>query len=660
MKDAIADGEGRFLFEDEEPGSISLTASAPGYQQAKLDHLAIPAGEDLTDLVLPLSVGAIVEGRVLGADGRAAIGASVRAVGDDPEDGPRLGPGNAAVDGDGYYRLDGLAPGKTSIEATHEWYPRVVRDVELREGRNPLDLTFEGGTEVTGQVRDNGGAPVGDARVTLVPAGRHWGGSEGRSSADGGFRVLGVTPGTYRIRGEASGYAPTSVDTPIEVTDQPLAGLEISLARGGSISGKIRGVDARQLADVSIEAQGSGVGSVGHGSADFCGDYRIERLPAGRYAVQGRIGSTGRQASGEATIEGEGEGDARLDLEFGGGVALSGIALTGEVPVSGATLFVEGTDVEDSGLTRTDDAGRFTLEGLDPGTYRVELREFVSGLAHTETIALASSREVTLRLPANRVARRVVDAVDRHALAGVSLTLGPATGATPGPPRTATTDVQGRFSLTSVPDGDWRLTASRKGYAAQTTPLAVTTGKNVDDVRVALDSTDGLGIEVRLPSGSAPTEALVAALDATGAALVSGTYATGENGSIRLSSVPPGKWTLLVSAPGAATATASVHVPGPQVRIALRPATALRVEVPALSSSNTVATARVRDASSQPFRSLGWSGSPRGEWPVASGRIEFASLPPDSWTVEITAADGRSWRGTATTNPGAPAALVLE
>lgn len=657
INDSIADGEGRFVFEDEEPGPISLTASAPGYQEATLDNLAIPAGEDVDDLVLPLALGAIVEGRVVGPDGRAAIGASVRAVSGGPEDGPRFGPGNAAVDGDGYYRLDGLAPGKTSIEATHERYPRVVRDLDLHAGKNPLDLTFEGGTEVAGVVRDTGGTPVGEARVTLVPAGRYWGGAEARSSADGTFRIPGVTPGSYRFRAEATGYAPASPDAPIEVTDQPIDGLAISLARGGSIAGKVRGVDPRQLADVSIEASGGGVGSIGQAAPDYRGDYRVEQLPPGRYSVQARIGSTGRQTSAEATVEGDGE--TRLDLEFGLGVTLSGIVLSGEVPVSGATLFVEGTDVEDSGLTRTDHAGHFTLEGLDPGTYRVDLREFTSGLAHTETIALASSREVTLRLPANRVAGRVVDAADRQPLAGVTLTLGPASGPV-GPPRTATTDVKGQFTLTSVPDGDWRLTASRKGYAAQATPVAVTNGQSIEDLRVALDATEGLLLEVRLPSGAVPSDVQIAALDAVGAALVSGMYATGENGSVRLSSVPPGEWTVLVSAPGAATATAQVRAPGPKVLVTLRPATALRVEIPALSGSNTVATARVRDASGQPFRSLGWSGSPRGEWPVSAGQIEFGSLPPDSWTVEIAAADGRTWHGTATTSPGAPASLVLE
>ena len=253
----------------------------------------------------------------------------------------------------------------------------------------------------------------------------------------------------------------------------------------------------------------------------------------------------------------------------------------------------------------------------------------------------------------------MVDATDRQPLAGVTLALSP-TGAAAGAPRGATTDVEGHFSVASIPDGEFRLTASRKGYAAQTTTVAVTNGKSVEDVRVSLDATEGLVLEVRLPSGNVPSEVQIAVLDGTGSTLVSGHYATGENGSVRLSSVPPGEWALLVSAPGAATSSARVRAPGPKIQVALRPATALSIEIPLLSGTNTVATARVRDASGTPFRTLGWSGAPRAEWPVAGGKIEFGTLPPDTWTVEVAAADGRTWKGTATTTPTTKASLVLD
>jgi len=82
MMSAESDTQGRFIFEDQEPGEISLKAVASGYQEAKLDGLEIPKGKDLEGIELPLEGGAVVQGRVLAPDGRPAIGASVRLAGE--------------------------------------------------------------------------------------------------------------------------------------------------------------------------------------------------------------------------------------------------------------------------------------------------------------------------------------------------------------------------------------------------------------------------------------------------------------------------------------------------------------------------------------------------------------------------------------------------
>jgi protocatechuate 3,4-dioxygenase beta subunit len=199
VQDEVTDHEGRFVFEDQEPGTISLSASASGYQEARLDNLEIPEGEDLEGLELPLVDGAILEGRILAPDGRPALGATVQPVGEGGEFGPHLGLDGVGADGNGYYRLEGLAPGELSVEARHADYPRVVRDVVLRDGRNALDLTFEGGQEVAGRVSDGAGGPVADALVRLAPAGRTWGGPEARSCPDGSFNLPGVPDGEYRL-----------------------------------------------------------------------------------------------------------------------------------------------------------------------------------------------------------------------------------------------------------------------------------------------------------------------------------------------------------------------------------------------------------------------------------------------------------------------------
>ncbi|NIS33589.1 MAG: hypothetical protein GWO04_28115 [Actinobacteria bacterium] len=175
-----------------------------------------------------------------------------------------------------------------------------------------------------------------------------------------------------------------------------------------------------------------------------------------------------------------------------------------------------------------------------------------------------------------------------------------------------------------------------------------------------MDPTEGLVLEARLPSGAIPNELRVAVLDPQGGALTSGNYATGERGRVRLASIPPGTWELLVSGPGSAVSAILAQSPGNALPVQLEPACNLEVTVPDLVGSGEVAQVSLVDSMGRPFRSLSWSGSPRSEWRMTGGNAEFASLPPDEWTVRVTAPDGRAWEGRSVTSPGQAASLIME
>jgi hypothetical protein len=149
-------------------------------------------------------------------------------------------------------------------------------------------------------------------------------------------------------------------------------------------------------------------------------------------------------------------------------------------------------------------------------------------------------------------------------------------------------------------------------------------------------------------------------LDPGGGALVAGHYATGENGRVRLSSVPPGQWEIVVAAGGSATSNLRAPAPGPAVTVALQPASGLRVHVPELADPGAVATVRLTGADGRPFHSLSWNAQPQSEWRMTGGTMEFRSLPAGSWTVSVTSPDGRAWQGSGVTTGGATADLTLE
>jgi hypothetical protein len=114
-----------------------------------------------------------------------------------------------------------------------------------------------------------------------------------------------------------------------------------------------------------------------------------------------------------------------------------------------------------------------------------------------------------------------------------------------------------------------------------------------------------------------------------------------------------------VQAANSAVATLQATAPGGPVPVQLAPATQLALRVKELEGSKLIATVRVVGADGRVHRSLGWGAGARAEREAAEGRTTLEDLPAGSWTVTVTAPDGRTWQGAATTAPGVPAELVL-
>src|SRR5262249_19044930 len=151
--------------------------------------------------------------------------------------------------------------------------------------------------------------------------------------------------------------------------------------------------------------------------------------------------------------------------------------------------------------------------------------------------------------------------------------------------------------------------------------------------------------------GQPPERIRVAALDASGKAVSTGVFPTGENGRTRISNVPPGSWLLLVEADSSAPVALPASVPGPVVRAALPPAGLVHVHVPALAPDPGEAKL-VPPAAGGVYRVFDGDGWVKPEWPCYGGRMNLFHVPAGTWQATVRAADGRTWSGTVTVVPG--------
>ncbi len=470
VSETTADDDGRFAFDDVEPGELQLSASAPGYATGEWTGLEAAPGEDL-DLELALEPGASVRGTVFAPDAEALAGVRVRYE----SAGSRS---LVRTDGEGRFRIEGAAVAQLTLVAEHERYGRAVREVDLAAGENLVDLRFERGLEARGAVVDETGAGVEGAVVRWMKKGDYMSLRRQASKAGGSFRFEGVAAGTYTLRATKEGYAGTPERVTVEVGDASLDGVVVPLVVGATLTGRLLGLATDELAAVEVE-----VGPYSKTiQVDPDGKYRIANVFPGTWTVIARHAGSERQASGEVTIE-PGEVEVRLDLAFDAGRRLTGRVTSHGEGIAGALVALFGADGLPVAESRTDPSGAFGFRGLGDGTYRLRVLGPQGSVEHSEEVEVMADAEVLVELDRQAVAGYVVRADDASPLGGVRVTLAAAEGR---PGRETTTDARGYFRFPGVARGSWRLVARKAGFEPAETLVALGPETASGELRIAL------------------------------------------------------------------------------------------------------------------------------------------------------------------------------
>ncbi|HKB16627.1 MAG TPA: carboxypeptidase regulatory-like domain-containing protein, partial [Planctomycetota bacterium] len=368
-------------------GAIRLGVVHDSFASASSGPIEAKDGEVVDGVLILLSRGGALDGHALreGEPGPPGTRIRVSLFGGPLEAWSQSR--DSVIDESGYFKVEGLPPGRYSVVATVPPRPDERMDGEsfrrrshhavavVEDGRTTR-VVFpdhpEGPCTLRGRVL-RGEEGVEGATVRVVPT-QPPGNPDpfrmplsGRTSAGGTFKIEHVPPGwaTLRVQasptGGADGFAPKSLS--IEIPDRPDHEIDVQLS-DATISGRVvRAADGAPVSGVRVEAlpatlhltQDLALTPVAGVLTDEEGRYRVSDLEPGRYVVR----------AGRRWGRGEAEDEAPLALEARGPieVAEGGETIADFALARGGTAIVR---VSDPGGSPVKEAGVLLVPAVVP------------------------------------------------------------------------------------------------------------------------------------------------------------------------------------------------------------------------------------------------------------------------------------------------------
>ncbi len=622
------------------PGRVELGVQpVRGWIAHEPLEMTLSAGEERTGVLVRVGRGAELAGRVTDTDGRpvedAGVQVSVHGSGSSLVNRfhVRSPSSHGSTDGDGHYSVRGIDPKipQVVVSVRHPDYASLERTFEIRRGRNHLDLVVEKGGVLSGVVLTEAGEPVGGAQIEMSTVATHavvMGGNQvAESGGDGRFEISGLTAGAYRLRARKTGFAESALET-VEAGPGQDAYVTLTLRTGGTIRGRILGVDPDDLGQVQVIATDRENGAA-TGTVDENAEYRILNVGFSEGQIMAMIQARGRVATESFALDPRG-GETWVDLEFGEGSTLSGVVRRNGGALEDAQVVVHGSG-RGLGTAKTDSNGRFRIEGLEDRMMQVTVSSH--GDRRTQSVLMAGDTEIEIDLSSARLSGQVVTEDRREPVAGARVTAAADGDLSTVFSRLRTiTSFAGEFEL-DVPAGK-RVTVRARAAGLSEDSLTVDTASgDVTGLELVLGTGDELELSVTMWNGLRPGQVSLALLDGSGNRVAADSLMGRPAGSFRMASAPPGEWTLLLATEGAAVVSQGVTIPGPAAEVVLPQGASVSVAIP-LDAAVAGARVRLLSPSGTPLV-VPMLGEALSEIPLPNpyGAIPF--VPPGDWIVEL-------------------------
>lgn len=482
------DGEGSFFLDGlevpEGGGRITLTFTHPDYQPAERDvdmaraveglRVTLTRGGELVGIVLHESDGSPVRGAVVRA---SAVGGDLFS-----------GSSTATTGPDGSFVLDGVAPGRYQVRAEAPGFSPAVQDnvvIEAGGSPAPLELRMGGGVVLTGSIL--GARPEEMAQMTVRAIGGTGGGFGTTAPVDseGRFEMRGLTPGTMTLVAGAGFMGGRSTSKTIQIPEGATTfEAFLEFPRGYTVEGIVSKGGAPVDGATILFRRGTGTGA--SATTDSSGRYSLDDLEDGDYDVSVMQFSTGLSHTLKAGIHADRTLDIEMPLATLAGWVRS--ASSGE-PIESATVAMQRTDGAPATIpsrflgqeARTDQTGRFAIQGVDAGTYSVTAQAQGYGYETRAVTITAAVPPQDLTFDLSRVQGLSFRAVDQasglplRSLTAMVLVAGGGDPLASGGAAAATVfqgslsaDASGVFRLASLQPGTYRVVLGGQGLGVRT------------------------------------------------------------------------------------------------------------------------------------------------------------------------------------------------
>jgi hypothetical protein len=267
----ISAGNGTYTLSNVSVGTVSVTASATGYQGSTQSATVAANATTTQNFTLSTAAGAIT-GTVTNSGGSAIAGATVSYSG-----------GSTTSAGNGTYTLSNVPVGTISVTASATGYQSSTQSATVAANATTTQnftLSTAAGA-ITGTVTSSGGSAIAGATVS-------YSGGSTISAGNGAYTLSNVSVGTISVTATATGYQGSTQSATVAANTTTTLNFKLSTALG-SITGTVKANSGGSaVAGATVSYSGGSTTSAGNGT------YTLSNVPLG--AVSVTASATGYQS----------------------------------------------------------------------------------------------------------------------------------------------------------------------------------------------------------------------------------------------------------------------------------------------------------------------------------------------------------------------------